>query len=123
MRSLLFAALLAPTAAFAWPIQLTGTVQPQAPVPVTVGVDLLLYSNGYGWAQLDAGAYVEQVRARWAWAPNQEIAISIAGQPFIGGAPNQGCLTGQATRPTPAFLQALIPFAQITYLWDVCVVP
>lgn len=111
-----------PATAFAWPVQAAGTLDVSAGLSATATVDLELRRNQTLTATIELFGVTQTLNGTWTRDP-RGIMITVPNVVTIYGAPQNGCITGQNTQPTPAFAIPLGATRTMDVAWDICVVP
>lgn len=122
-RFLAIAAMLAaPVSAFAFPVDVAGTVDVTAGINLVADFDATLAANHTMSGTLTVFGIAQNFNGTWRNTP-RGVVLTVPGLITIGGQPVNGCITGANNQATPPVLIGLGATPTMRAVWDVCVVP
>ena len=122
-RFLAIAAMLAaPVSAFAFPVDVSGTVDVTAGINLVADFDATLLANHTMTGTLTVFGIAQNFNGTWRNSP-RGVVLTVPNLITIGGQPVNGCITGSNNQPTPAILIGLGAAPRMNAVWDVCAVP
>jgi hypothetical protein len=118
----LAAMLVAPVSAFAFPVDVSGTVDVTAGINLVADFDATLLANHTMSGTLTVFGFPQAFNGTWRNSP-RGVVLTVPNLITIGGQPVNGCITGANNQPTPAILLGFGATPTMRAVWDVCAVP